>query len=228
MTPYDSPDYHALIRGIREIDRAGGDSTLARLVTADWLEENGEWERAALIRGFAETGSALRVSGNDGTTLYFGQRIGLPIQIFSDRYLVGFPRPADVVVSSDGLVFATECPLAWWLAHGPDLCRRHPVREVAITGVGPLRRPAFSRWSWGREMAADARLPPALPAVLPAAIFDRLELGSMTGMIPGTATSEYHSPKTALEDLNTTALRWAEAEAEADRPVTSPSPSPPA
>lgn len=34
-SPYDSPDHHALIRGIRQIDRAGGDSTLARLVTAD-------------------------------------------------------------------------------------------------------------------------------------------------------------------------------------------------
>ena len=49
-TPYDLPDYHALIRRIREIDRAGGDSTLARLVTADFLQEHGEEWRAALIR----------------------------------------------------------------------------------------------------------------------------------------------------------------------------------
>lgn len=34
-SPYDSPGYHALIRGIRQIDQSGGDSTLARLVTAD-------------------------------------------------------------------------------------------------------------------------------------------------------------------------------------------------
>lgn len=45
-SPYERPEYLAQIAGIREMP----DDDLRRLVVADWLEENGEPERADFIR----------------------------------------------------------------------------------------------------------------------------------------------------------------------------------
>jgi uncharacterized protein (TIGR02996 family) len=125
MAPYDSPDYHALIRNIRHLDRAGQDSTLARLVTADWLEERGEGERAEYIR--------LKIEPQPAD---YRRRLDLFAQ-FGGVWFVPPEDLSQVGVLADGWVHQVTCPLDWWLAHGPDLCRRHPVREVVITGLTP-------------------------------------------------------------------------------------------
>lgn len=142
MSPYDLPDYHALIRGIRDIDRADGDSTLARLVCADWLEERGEGWRAALIR--SQCGGESKSFQVDNTPPLVADR-GQPSTRWhafacpkgsTDHFRKTLPPPPESSVwwrIQKGFVYIACCPLAWWLAHGPDLCRRHPVRDVMVT-----------------------------------------------------------------------------------------------
>lgn len=52
MTPYEHPEYVALLAAVR----ATPDDDLPRLVLADWLEERGEWERAEFVRVQCELG----------------------------------------------------------------------------------------------------------------------------------------------------------------------------
>jgi uncharacterized protein (TIGR02996 family) len=144
-SPYENPDYHALVRRIREIDRAGGDSTLARLVTADWLEDHGEEERAEFVRTQVRYAiihaddTPERDELSEMLLARFVIRVATPTpfapdcpnRMWPEEIHVGVPREWDWL---SGWLSAVRCPLAWWLAHGPDLCRRHPVREVVITG----------------------------------------------------------------------------------------------
>ncbi len=201
MTPYDLPDYHAMIRHIRDVDRAGGDSTLARKVVADWLEEHGEEERAACVReqcqqpphewsmstlidGHGPLPHPMRYSrvGDAGWvhTAVDGDHASLPWLQFAH-----------------GFIARVECPLAWWLTHGPDICRRHPVREVAIAGVSPA--PYYGGqvepmcWFW----------------------HDHGDQRSNVGKF-GVQPIEHRTEAEAVAWLSAQVLRWAEAEA--DRP----------
>lgn len=139
---YDSLDYHALIRRIREIDRAGKDSTLARLVTADWLQERGEEERALYIRERCQPRLRWFVEHSSFRSLReSGVFLCLPSDVGNDAF--------DGGVTVGGFLDSVFCSLAWWLTHGPDLCRRHPVREVVITGdwVHLHARPTYPTYS---------------------------------------------------------------------------------
>lgn len=229
MTPYDLPDYHALIRHIRDVDRAGGDSTLARKVVADWLEEHGEEERAEFVRIGCEVADCAPCTCLPATirspsyTWCDGCRDRAAIRDGCACYLRG-PKPHlyenEVVWFHDGSgtdtlrmvmrpewdrgwVASVRCELSRWLTHGPDICRRHPVRKVVITGLTTDRANHIDSHQVRRfttmvrkdfpcisdEMAAEAELISE----------DDLIRDEVTPIV--TLTNKY-------------ALRWAEAEAD--------------
>jgi uncharacterized protein (TIGR02996 family) len=195
-TPYDSPDYHALIRNIRHLDRSGEDFTLARLVTADWLEERGESERAEFIR---LQGDKARDAAATKRLAELGNSLGslYPYETYdADSATRGTTIPA----WEGGFIRAVQCPLSWWLAHGPDLCRRHPVREVVITGLTPAGDGSIDS-DQVRELARTIQKTSPFLA-------DKMLNEAISGM---DASS---SGAFLLPIMNKYALLWAESEAD--------------
>ena len=231
MSPFDNPDYHALIRRIREIDRAGGDSTLARLVTADWLQDHGEEKRAEFVR------LSVDLDGPSHPTAAFAETAAMSVR--RDQLFAG-PHPelwdqevlwlgldpqgnAKTYLSPSwerGWVSGVRCSLARWLAHGPDLCRRHPVREVVITDWEPV---------------SEGEIYQVISVVMPDQVSvtrtvtravgtdfmrrDRPDLWRLVAPFGG-------QPFPAATAANAAVLQWAESEA--DAPVISAAPCPPA
>ncbi len=203
MSPYDLPDYHALIRGIRAIDRAGGDSTVARLVCADWLDEHGEADHAELIRVDTEP------EADEATERKLMRR---QFELTSTVARRAFPASGDGDGLkgrgwADGFVDKIDCTLAWWLTHGPDLCRRHPVREVVITGA--LLEDAQAIHREGQDffyrLAVDGEAV-STPAVRLAQRLSEMALSAGEG--------DGHLPDVWRETIGKTCLRWAESEAD--------------
>lgn len=165
MSPYDHPDYHALIRTIREIDRhpTDNDSTLARLVTADWLEEHGEADRAALVRvqcGEPVTGDPIaRIFGGDSYRLrWVTCGVGHMwdwtwsggVSTRTDDPVTVRMRSGETMDYTRGFVDSVRCPLAWWITHGPEIVRRHPVEDINITDANGF---VGLRWPDGRTVS---------------------------------------------------------------------------
>jgi len=196
-SPYDSPDYWSLVRRVRDIHRAGDDSGddsgVPRLVVADWLEERGESDRAYLIREMSEWHHAM-LPGEWHT--YFGRVFvaddGRLAFVHNDDCRLLDPSCAALSERywRGGFLDRVSCPLDWWLAHGPDLCRRHPVRGVTVTdAVGHIGARVHASYTVGRFL--------------------------VRGRIPGTQDdNEYQSDADAVSALNAHALRWAESEAD--------------
>lgn len=197
---YDSPDYHALIRGIRQIDRAGGDSTLARLVTADFLEENGEEQRAAYVRTRCENPEPFAVPAG----MSFGF-VGLANGRLHLYEIEDAARGVEYVAER-GFLSSVSCPIAWWMAHGPDICRRHPVREVGITDRTPASEVTGYMWA----DAKDRHL--FFDYSVPGPIWERMRgVWQQIGFF-----KSFQYPTAATNSLNDAALRWAEAVADGE------------
>lgn len=175
MTPYDSPEWHALVAGIRA---APGEDT-PRLVAADWLEDHGLGERAAFVREqvlYGVDGKAF-VDGRGPRWTYYSSRKGGNRKGESDSVRRWLP-PCEWFPDHAGLVFLTihrgflssvRCPAAAWLAHGDALYAREPVTRVVLTTM-PMYGWQFTRW-WrdgATEIcyATDARWP-GVELVLP-------------------------------------------------------------
>jgi len=210
MTPYDNPDYHAFVRRIRDIDRDGGDSSLARLVVADWLEEREEGEYAAWIRAHVESVRPW-VSAVVYDTLPLGaatmqdvrggiMSCQMPPDFHTRDGATDLPSPSFLVRC--GFVESVECPLAWWLAHGPAVCRRHPVRDFRImrAGYGNTLQALYA------ESGASVARMPAVGT--PFFRFVRLRNSRVLEKLDDRFPVEY------MTRLNADALRWAESEAD--------------
>jgi uncharacterized protein (TIGR02996 family) len=227
---YDNPDYWALIRKIREIDRAGGDSTLVRLVTADWLQDHGEEERAMYIRWRCEDPTPFsHVPGDGAGSLVLLDPEGTPVAV----ELVEKHRGVQFY-SAGGWVVGVRCPFTWWLTCGLGLCRRNPIREVAITdrwaaehmedGFFPARNPPHRPfWYRGVSAVESHWIHPD--------VFDRMEFDSglqpppaTTGYFAGVPRSDsvkyYPDEAAAASALNAGALLWAESEADTSTEAT--------
>lgn len=99
----DSPEYRALLDAV--LDRP--DDDMPRLAMADWHEENGQGERAELIRhGIAHPGFRIGEADSDR-----------PIMCEIRR---GFPETA-------------ICTLADFLRHAEWIANNWPVKKVKIT-----------------------------------------------------------------------------------------------
>ena len=216
---YDLPDYHALVRRIREIDRAGGDSALARLVTADWLEEQGEAERAFFARIHVRYEAIWQedTPERDEISDLLEGRFSVT-RFASPPFAPDCPRRMDPKPDEGppqtwhwmgGWVRVVRCPLAWWLAHGPDVCRRHPVRQVVVTDKETPGGESGHCWYRRKEDTPWGDYRHAIPA----RVWDRL---TRCREKTREGWANYYSPTEAKDDLNDAALRWAEAVADGE------------
>lgn len=149
------PDWPAFVTAIL----ADPDDDTVRLVAADFLEENGDPDRAAFIRVQC---ALARLEADGGTksleadTLRRKERAFLgPLSHFCLLWaaeacpeLVRLNAQmrvegADRLTWRRGFVEAVTCPSAEWLRHGVAVRARQPVREVDLTGCFPLAR---DRW----------------------------------------------------------------------------------
>ncbi len=146
-------DQAAFLRKIREQP----DCDVVRLVYADWLEENGQAERAELIRlsienfRFYEFGT--RSDENCWCELISPLMTCCDVcQRHEDRFkelenrLIELANknkewftPVQNIVSC-GFVYSVTCTLDWWLSHGPELVRWHPVQRVEVTDRQPWQQ----------------------------------------------------------------------------------------
>jgi uncharacterized protein (TIGR02996 family) len=200
MSPYDYPEYHALIRHIRHIERTGHGSTLARLVTADWLEEHGDEHRAEFIRMQCEQA----VSPSLGNTERCCQLLRQSAERWLDR--VWWPEHNPDTSRTTiwyqlymgfyhGFFFPhVRCGLDQWIAHGPDLVRRHPVRALVLTGGVPIYRTG-TRWFWGP-------------------LHHPLNPHFVSGRTHSTGHRSWDAEQDARDAVNTAALLWAESDAD--------------
>lgn len=144
------------------------DEDTPRLVAADFLEENGEGDRAAFIRIQIEL-ARLEASGL-GQSLEAGEwrkkeRAFLgPLSVYPHLWaavecpeLVRMPgsgrtgsplahmrvEGVERLTWRRGFVESVTCPAAEWLRHGVAVRRRNPVREVRLTACREMARESW-------------------------------------------------------------------------------------
>ena len=152
------PDWPAFLNAIV----ADPEENSLRLVAADFLDENGNPDRAAFIRVQIalvnlET-SGLRDSREASDLLkrelaYIGPRsVFRPLWAAEEcPELVSIPTSgqalhvegADRLVWRRGFVERVFCPAAVWLRHGVVVRERNPVREVALSVDSAMSRDAW-------------------------------------------------------------------------------------
>ncbi len=205
----DVTDRDALLRAILADP---GDENL-RLVFADWLDENGESNRAALIRVQIELARA----PNDDLLVTeqrllgparnkFGQqrrewaltadmRKGWPTDIGGWEWHCGFPE-------------VWHCPLDLWETYGAVLANTGPIRRVELIDREPhvsSSHPHASRWTWFRDDSGWVQRPEE-GCLLSKTLFDLLEPYSLDFVMLDHCRS-YPSRADALTALSDACLR---------------------
>lgn len=129
MNLYDHPDWHALVRTIRERP----EDDLPCLVAADWLEEQGEHDRGRLIRfGVENRGIPFNVTCGQTPTL-IGGVYNEAWRLIERCYAVELGPPGVGYTIQRGFLTEIRCPWAFWEDHGDRLCEVEPVRRVDLT-----------------------------------------------------------------------------------------------
>lgn len=158
------PDWPAFLAAIV----AQPDDDTVRLVAADFLEENGEGDRAAFIR--IQIALARLESSGLGQSLEAGEwrkkeRAFLgPVSVYPHLWaavecpeLVRMPgsgrttsplahmrvEGVERLTWRRGFVERVTCPAAEWLRHGVAVRTRNPVRDVTLTEGGSIDRSAW-------------------------------------------------------------------------------------
>lgn len=161
IPPMEHPDWPAFLAAIV----ANPDDDTARLVAADFLEENGDPDRAAFIRIQVQL-ARLEATGQ-GKSLEAGElrkkeRAYLgPLSVYRSLWAAeacpelvrmtsrGGGRDAleamrvegaDALVWRRGFVDAVTCPAEEWLHHGAAVQKRNPIRSVRLTRCDELTR----------------------------------------------------------------------------------------
>lgn len=166
---YDTREYRRLLCGVL----ANPADDLARLVLADWLEEQGEAERAEFIRVQVRLNHLVEF-GQDASVMhrhYAGQRQSELTEArtlqsrerqFVAVILQDLPFGCDWLLGTDspighgffatiqrGFSFYVRCTLAEWDKFAPQLVTRHPIETVNLID-GRLehvpREPGFPEW----------------------------------------------------------------------------------
>lgn len=153
----EHPDWPAVVAAIV----ADPDDDTARLVAADFLEENGDPDRAAFIR--IQVQLARLEADGQGKSLAVDElrkkeRAFLgPMSMFRvwwaandcpEIALLSFTAGRVQIVDDGaarvkwrrGFVDGVTCPAAKWEQHGEAVRRRNPVRAVTLTHCGSLTR----------------------------------------------------------------------------------------
>lgn len=139
-TTYDSPEWAALLAGIR----ADPDADLPRLVAADWLDDHGKPLRAEIIR--------LSVAAAAGDTRpAVGDRLGRIVNLCRPHSLglmcAYDRRPGHGWRRVRGFFEEVTCAAGGWVQYAAGLLAREPVRRVRFTQgswhtprIGHIRR----------------------------------------------------------------------------------------
>lgn len=86
--------------------------------------------------------------------------------------LLGPPFPSDAYfVFRDGFPSWVECPMGWWLSHGPKVVRRYPVVGVTLADrvpeqSGELVRVAKGQFGWWASRFGSLDEPEDLPEMI--------------------------------------------------------------
>ena len=119
---------------------------LPRLVYADWLEENGESERAEYIR----------LAINNPHKDYYCRcdmcrhEVRLMVKLYEP--LCPWSDPRDQYRVNRGFIAEIRGPLAALLEHGPAICAEHPVTAVEVTDREPTlsAHAEYNAYCWYR------------------------------------------------------------------------------
>jgi uncharacterized protein (TIGR02996 family) len=109
------------------------DDDTPRLIFADWCEENGEPERATLIRRLEELFFVIRDTGMKWC--YFkGPSISRQeSEIIHREMLPPEPRECGSIKIRRGFVEKMDVPWTTFHDHADTLAKSHPIREVTLT-----------------------------------------------------------------------------------------------
>lgn len=222
-------DGAALLRGV--IDFPEDDDR--RLVFADWLEEDGQSERAEFVRVQVElarldtdqrqgecTTPGPECSDPDcpsgrrarecrplqkrGRELLIRRRLDWFVQ--AREFTPEALRYDDFIPFRRGFVESVRCPIATWLTHGPAVVLAHPVQTVTITDREPKEVRGTCGWWRSYHPIADDDLPTS--------IWDLLEGGDGGDGVGGGGLDDvgwryYDSRELALSALSSALIRWA-------------------
>ncbi|MCE9567771.1 MAG: TIGR02996 domain-containing protein [Planctomycetes bacterium] len=199
---------------LREIIASPGDDLL-RLIYADWLDEAGEAERAALIRvQIALTHKRTR------DLLTTEQQLLGPVgdRVWQRRREWALPASVQLRWPTDvggwewhrGFSEVWHCPLTLWELHGATLVAARPVRRVVLIDREPhasVLNPRSPRRSWFCDDAEWVQ-PPEENCLLPPVLFDLLEQDALDlAMFDHTRT--YSSRADALAALSDACISLA-------------------
>jgi uncharacterized protein (TIGR02996 family) len=195
------PEQAALLATV--LDNPGDDTP--RLVLADWLEENGQAERARFIRAQITGPICNRFhdyQGCDCETCWSERMLQ------SDKFrrkIVRVPNDLSCGIRR-GFVWRVHVTLQGWLDFGPAVVREHPVERVVITDKVPMAAPIPTQWySWVAWMD-EGELQFAWN--LPVSLFDHL-----AGFVQHrNRAKRYSTPDDAHADLSHACLAWARAQ----------------
>jgi uncharacterized protein (TIGR02996 family) len=164
MSAAEHPDWPAFLAAIV----ADPDDDTARLVAADFLEENGDADRAAFIRIQVEL-ARLEATGQgkslEADHLRAKERAFLgPLSMYRQLWAAeacpelvrvvsrgGGRDPleamrvegADRLTWHRGFVEMVQCPAEVWLRHGETVRKRQPIRHVCATRCDRVNRDAW-------------------------------------------------------------------------------------
>lgn len=141
-----------------------------RLVYADWLDEQGQGERARYVReSIAWPAASFVALTRRDPFLLLGMEPGPPVPVSGwdddgkprqvmrtwvwaesdDMGLIVHDLGRDLCYCVDrGFVSAIRCPLKAWLSHGPGIVLAHPVESVKLTRRA-IHPATFSRHHMG-------------------------------------------------------------------------------
>ena len=198
-----------------------------RLIFADWLEENGDGERAEFIRVQIEL-ARLGPVGQEASDML----IGGPIQALRRRERAlrlgcgrrtlmghvtnqavwsGFDDSLYAALRPDyrrGFVAEITCTLDNWRTHGPTIVRCQPVEWVRISDREPWAAD-IGRFSWWLDIGPLADYHEQSNVLKD--IFKLLPDGIRGRRL---VCEVYDSPEAAHEALSTACLKWAKKDAQ--------------
>lgn len=225
MTTTIDTTEQALLRAI--LDTPADDAP--RLIYADWLEENGQPERAEFIRvqcelaripaeDLAET-NFWEGQLSDGPARYFpiakllrkSRKKGIFVKVSRGLH-VGNERPLIECIFHRGFSSEIRCTLGEWLQHGPRIVAEHPVEWVRLTDFRPWRltRDGFGI-IWDRECPSVRRSTEAQKhdedGDVPHEIYQLLRRGRLDH--DGSEYRSYQEDTDLFADLSQACLAWA-------------------
>lgn len=166
------------------------DDDTARLVYADWLEENGDEQSAQAIRWHVSNPHPF-VRDSQAGRWRTKKRIrpSPPAHFWNylNRFLSG-PMPA--VSVNRGFAWSASMPLKEFMEQAAALFSAHPITAVTLTdrlalSVGLIANSVYRVWF--RDDTVTQSMWPNFRNYLPATIFDRLTGGDLTRNSPGVA-----------------------------------------